>query len=351
MGSWILRAQKAKELERFDTFEPGLAYGVMLQRLRLMGQQALNAYYSAGGAAVDWTRTFAIGNSKRGLAAREYLAIDPNVAASVQGGSDAGNLTAQVVLENRLWSGGYSFFSNDLRYDLRSPAWARWMAVFGVVRWAPSVLGPAQAYVNALGVVDAINVLQCPNTYVAAFANHNRSYAQFHGLSIPNYAHGLGAIDYLAHLRTLVAAELGVAPALSVTGATLAFETGAVRATVAGAGASPTVSLWCSASLHARSDNKIYETVGPPPTCRKQLLAPTDDTDLRQRLWAKTAMEAVDATGGGGGGGGTVYAGAMNSSLAFPMCVVRVQTADDRVATSWPLYSRAMCDAAGFPSG
>merc|ERR1712000_36532 len=108
--------------------------------------------------------------------------------------------------------------------------------------------------------------------------------ARLQALYVPNYPHGLGAIDYIAKIRTLLLEEVGRAPALSVS-AVWDWNSGTVVAHVGGSGPGSHVILWCSRSLHFRDDNKLFETSNT--TCRSSEMQPTDNADMRQRLWAR----------------------------------------------------------------
>jgi len=234
-------------------------------------------------------------------------------------------------------------FSKDANHIVRAKGSASWESVndaLSINRWKPELLArlaDGVGYVNALGMLDQH----------AAGAAFTFTFAEavpggMRWLNVPNYAHGMGAIDYAVTFRNMLQQAAGIGKKLLSVDARWDWDTNVVTASASHGSDDDYVDLWCTTGIKKNKAVRDYT-----PDCSSKVNVPAeDDADLRQREWSATSMTRSE-----GGTVGTYSAKVPVKALALnmPTCLVRVQDSyNARVATSAPLYNRAFCETAGF---
>jgi hypothetical protein len=298
-----------------------------------------------------------IGNSKRGGLQKVFAAIDDRVIGVIQGGAPSANFSGLVDVATRTETAAFMKDADHIAHARGSEGWNAHESTFSVTRWAPSVLrrlfdaGAGLGFTNALGMIDQhANAAACTFTFADA--------ANLRWLSVANYGHGMGSLDYAVKFRELVmlAAANASSSALLGCDASWDWSTNQVTAQVsdpAAAAATPTptapplVGLWCVTAIQRNKAVMEFQ----PPLCDKAPVPPADDSDFRQRRWSRVAMATATPIVSPGSDATYTFAAAVPAAalrLNFAACYVRVQTGDGRVATSAPLFGKRFCEKAGF---
>ncbi|MBI5528169.1 MAG: hypothetical protein HY897_17695 [Deltaproteobacteria bacterium] len=108
-----------------------------------------------------------------------------------------------------------------------------------------------------------------------------------------------------------------------------------IHAAVVG-GEAAEVDLWCTTGLAV--NDRVIDTL---PDCTTATMPAVDDTDLRDGTWERFPMAATPD--------GQWEATPPAPAVAYPACLVRFRTADEKVATSLPLFSKPLCAAYDLP--
>jgi hypothetical protein len=311
------------------TQDPYLHYAVAEMRIVDAAQDVLNGVYAGlgSGVAVDWARLWTIGSSKRGNAQRLAAAIDDRIDGVVVSAANISNFEVFFNAQLSLWEGAYSFDAPTAVDELGTAFGRSYLEAYDSFLWDPEVLDGV-AYVMAVGTNDPAYPIMSSLFYMESLPAERRF------VMVPNYGHGMGAVDHLAALRALVDLRLNGA-AWPTVEAQWDWLTNRVTATVGGP-APDAVDLWCTTS---NGENPaVIDTL---PDCSRVPMTPEDGTDLRHAIWTRQPMT--------GAGGGVFEIDVPPSALSYPACVVRVVADGDKVSTSVPLLSEPLCSAAGLP--
>ncbi len=319
---------RAALLEDDLTYDPYIRYALTAMRVLDGAEYVLNKVYAARNSQVmvSLKSVFALGCSKYGHTLRTLAAVDPRLAGILVGCADISNNPAFFAQQDLLWKDSFSFVgTRQIHEAAPAKVMARWRATFDQARWKPSVLAN-KAMVLATGTGDQLYPLPASYTYAQAMPP-NHSY-----LFVPNFGHGIGSIDHIAALRSMVTRTLAGKSLLRVE-ARWPLGTLEVDAGLEG-GVATSAELWCSTKMVA-SKATVPNVCGDRPPMKATL-----STDMRHAWFDKTDM----VKGADGRWRGTVP----KTDYAAPACLVRMRTAADDVATSEPLLSAQLCKAAGL---
>lgn len=310
--------------------DPYINLAVAQSRILDAAEVVMEELYSALGSPIDldWGRVWTIGSSKRGNTQRIAAAVDPRIAGVVVSAADISAIPDFFEMQSALWVGGYSFGAPDSLPSFESDFGQDWLDAFDTARWQPSVLDGV-TYVLAVGVRDPLYPLPASLLYTDALPADHRL------VLVPDYGHGQGSVDHAGAFRALIDEGFGGQPWPRVAAA-WDLDTDVVTANVTGEVAA--VELWCTAGL--RTNTAVSDL---QPDCSSVPMEATDSTDLRHMSWQRSPMTDL--------GDGAWEAAAPATTLAFPACLVRAQSADGKPITSGPLLSEPLCAAAGLQAG
>ncbi|MBI4705996.1 MAG: hypothetical protein HY744_33300 [Deltaproteobacteria bacterium] len=309
------------------SLDPYLNLAVAESRLIDAAEAALEALYAQQDEPVElsWSRVWAVGSSKRGNTQRLAAALDERIQGVQISAADVANFPAFAALQLALWPGAYSFEPKTMAALLGTAFGEQYLRAFDMARWKPSVLDGVDMTV-VVGTRDPLY----PHGTILLYAEALP--AGFHSVLVPNYGHGQGTVDHVGAFRALLAQGLD-GKAWPRVEARWDVSTAQVQATSDGDASA--VELWCSESWE---DNSNVKDVGAD--CTPVPMHATNGTDLRHALWARHPMTPA--------GERMWSAPVPDLALSYPACFVRAQSAQGWPATSLPLFSAALCQAAGL---